>query len=135
MVTRRSILAALLAGKAARGQSARPPVTALTKGPKFHRFACYDKLQVDPPSRYVLSHQVDFEHRPLVLSAGSQNCFGSAAWTRTGIFSRAEVSKTASKRASSTGMRWPLESLMSTPKFLNSFNPAALLRGRNRRRL
>ena len=63
MITRRAILAALLAGKAARGQSALPPVTALTKGPKFHWFAYYDKLQFDPSSRYVLSHQIDFEHR------------------------------------------------------------------------
>lgn len=63
MVTRRSLLAGILAAGAARGQGSLPPVRAITRGPKFHWFAYYDKLQFDPTSRYVLSNEVDFEHR------------------------------------------------------------------------
>ena len=40
-----------------------PPVRAITRGPKFHWFAYYDKLQFDPASRYALSNEVGFEHR------------------------------------------------------------------------
>lgn len=40
-----------------------PPVRPLTRGPKFHWFAYYDKLQFDPTGRYVLGMEVDFEHR------------------------------------------------------------------------
>ncbi|BDC50439.1 hypothetical protein F183_A27550 [Bryobacterales bacterium F-183] len=39
------------------------PVRAITKGPKFHWFGYYDKLQIDPGNRLVLGNQVDFEHR------------------------------------------------------------------------
>ena len=42
---------------------AQAPVTALTKGPKFHWFGYYDKFQFDPTDRYVLSMEVDFQHR------------------------------------------------------------------------
>jgi len=38
-------------------------VRAITKGPKFHWFGYYDKLQFDPTGRYVLGMEVDFEHR------------------------------------------------------------------------
>lgn len=40
-----------------------PPIRTITHGPKFHWFAYYDKLQFDPSVRYVLSNEVDFEHR------------------------------------------------------------------------
>ena len=40
-----------------------PPVRQITRGPKFHWFGYYDKLQFDPTSRYVLGMEVDFEHR------------------------------------------------------------------------
>ncbi len=40
-----------------------PPVRAITKGPKFHWFGYYDKLEWDPTGRYVLGNEVDFEHR------------------------------------------------------------------------
>ncbi len=40
-----------------------PPIRTITHGPKFHWFAYYDKLQFDPSMRYVLSNEVDFEHR------------------------------------------------------------------------
>ncbi|MEZ6047526.1 MAG: twin-arginine translocation signal domain-containing protein [Planctomycetaceae bacterium] len=35
----------------------------ITKGPKHHWFGYYDKLEMDPSQRYVLSMEVDFEHR------------------------------------------------------------------------
>jgi hypothetical protein len=40
-----------------------PPVRAITRGPKFHWFSYYDKLQFDPTGRYALAMEVDFEHR------------------------------------------------------------------------
>jgi len=39
------------------------PMRAITKGPKFHWFGYYDKLEFDPTGRYVLSNEVDFEGR------------------------------------------------------------------------
>ena len=39
------------------------PVIPLTKGSSHHWFAYYDKFETDPSDRYVLSAQVDFEHR------------------------------------------------------------------------
>ncbi len=44
-------------------QEKLPPVRAITRGPRFHWFAYYDKLEFDPSGRYVLSNEVDFEHR------------------------------------------------------------------------
>jgi len=40
-----------------------PPTRAVTRGPKFHWFGYYDKYQLDPGNRYLLSMEVDFEHR------------------------------------------------------------------------
>ena len=40
-----------------------PPIRAITRSPKFHWFAYYDKLQFDPTCRYVLGMEVDFQHR------------------------------------------------------------------------
>jgi hypothetical protein len=40
-----------------------PPQRTITRGPKFHWFAYYDKLQFDPSGRYCLGMEVDFEHR------------------------------------------------------------------------
>lgn len=40
-----------------------PPVRAITRGPKFHWFAYYDKLEFDATDRYVLGMEVGFEHR------------------------------------------------------------------------
>jgi len=45
------------------GQEKLPPVRTITRGPKFHWFAYYDKLEFDPGGRYVLGMEVDFEHR------------------------------------------------------------------------
>lgn len=38
-------------------------VRPITKGPGFHWFGYYDKLQFDPTDRYVLGMKVNFEHR------------------------------------------------------------------------
>jgi len=40
-----------------------PPCRAITRGPKFHWFGYYDKLEFDPTCRYVLGMEIDFEHR------------------------------------------------------------------------
>jgi hypothetical protein len=40
-----------------------PPVRQLTKGPRFHWFGYYDKLQFSPDNRFVLANEVDFEGR------------------------------------------------------------------------
>ena len=58
-MTRRAVLRAL-AGAAV---GALPPVRAITRGPKFHWFGYYDKLQFDPTGRYVLAMESDFENR------------------------------------------------------------------------
>ena len=60
-----SLGAAASAGSliAADAKEELPPVRQITRGPKFHWFAYYDKLQFDPTLRYVLSNEVDFEHR------------------------------------------------------------------------
>lgn len=39
------------------------PIRPITKGPEFHWFGYYDKLQFDPTQRYILGMQVTFEHR------------------------------------------------------------------------
>jgi Concanavalin A-like lectin/glucanases superfamily len=40
-----------------------PAIRAITKGPKFHWFGYYDKLEFDPTSRYVLGMESGFENR------------------------------------------------------------------------
>jgi len=39
------------------------PARIITKGPNFHWFGYYDKLQFDPSNRFVLCMEVDFEGR------------------------------------------------------------------------
>ena len=67
MFTRRTILQSLAAmlpfGARAQAENL-PSVRAITRGPKFHWFGYYDKLQFDPTSRYVLGMETGFEHRP-----------------------------------------------------------------------
>jgi len=53
----------MLGEKALAAPGKLPRVRAITRGPKFHWFAYYDKLQFDPTGRYVLGMEVDFEHR------------------------------------------------------------------------
>ena len=58
-MTRREFLAAFAAAAAEK----LPPVRAITRGPKFHWFGYYDKLQFDPTSRFALGVEGAFEHR------------------------------------------------------------------------
>jgi len=44
-------------------QEELPPVRTITRGPTYHWFGYYDKLEFDPGGRYVLGMEVDFEHR------------------------------------------------------------------------
>lgn len=73
-LSRRNFLAAsaagLLTAATLRGQATAPaagenlpPIRTITRGPRFHWFAYYDKLQFDPTDRYILGNEVDFEHR------------------------------------------------------------------------
>ena len=39
------------------------PIRRVTHGPRFHWFGYYDKRQFDPSNRYLLSNEVEFEHR------------------------------------------------------------------------
>lgn len=55
--------AAASASAAAVESEAFVPIRAITSGPRCHWFGYYDKLEFDPTNRYVLSNQVDFEHR------------------------------------------------------------------------
>ncbi|MCH2211274.1 MAG: hypothetical protein MK110_08220 [Fuerstiella sp.] len=47
----------------AESTEAFPPVRTITRGPKHHWFGYYDKREFDPTDRFVLSNEVDFEHR------------------------------------------------------------------------
>lgn len=71
--SRRQFIVTALAGGASLGvlsaraqvdsRTASPPTRVITKGPGFHWFGYYDKLQFDPTNRFVLGNKVDFEHR------------------------------------------------------------------------
>ncbi|MEA3226419.1 MAG: hypothetical protein U9Q07_10760 [Planctomycetota bacterium] len=65
-----------------------PPVRPITRGPKFHWFSYYDKLQFDPSGRYVLGMEVDFEHRSPkpddVIKIGMVDLKDGDAWTQLG---------------------------------------------------
>ena len=68
IIDRRSMLglaAALSACTVARAKDDKgfPPVRQITRGPGFHWFGYYDKLQFSPDNRFVLSNKVSFEHR------------------------------------------------------------------------
>jgi len=39
------------------------PIEQITKGPGYHWFGYYDKLQSDPSGRRLLGMEVGFEHR------------------------------------------------------------------------
>jgi hypothetical protein len=62
-MNRRSFVFSLAAAMQSRGAENLPPIRPITKGPKFHWFAYYDKLQFDPTGRYVLAMETDFENR------------------------------------------------------------------------
>lgn len=73
---------------ASQDSAALPPVRAITKGPRFHWFSYYDKLQFDPTSRYALGMEVSFEHRlnepsdPVRI--GIIDCADGDRWTALG---------------------------------------------------
>lgn len=79
LLSRRAVLAALAAGS---------PVRQITKGPRFHWFGYYDKLQFDPTGRYVLSNEVTFEGRsPLAtdsIRVGMIDTGNGDRWTDLG---------------------------------------------------
>jgi hypothetical protein len=59
---RRTFLSMTLSAPLASGENL-PPVRPITKGPRFHWFGYYDKLQFDPTSRYALGMEGSIEHR------------------------------------------------------------------------
>lgn len=65
-----------------------PPVRAITRGPLFHWFGYYDKLQFDPSSRYALGARVGFEHRSPrpddVIKVGLIDLAEGDRWTELG---------------------------------------------------
>jgi hypothetical protein len=65
-----------------------PPVRAITRGPKYHWFGYYDKLQFDPTGRYVLGMEVDFQHRSPrpddVIKVGLVDLQDDDRWTELG---------------------------------------------------
>lgn len=65
-----------------------PPVRAVTKGPKFHWFGYYDKLEFDPTNRFILCNQLDFEGRPPtendVLTVGMVDLQNGDEWIELG---------------------------------------------------
>jgi len=64
------------------------PARAITKGPKFHWFGYYDKLQFDPSGRYALGMQIDFEHRSPkaddIIKIGMVDLQDGDKWTELG---------------------------------------------------
>ncbi len=65
-----------------------PPVRAVTRGPKFHWFGYYDKFAFSSDNRYLLSNQVDFEHRSPtaedVIRVGMIDLRDGDRWTELG---------------------------------------------------
>ena len=65
-----------------------PPVRAITRGPKFHWFGYYDKLQFDPTCRYAIGMEVDFEHRSPkpddIISIGMVDLQDNDRWIELG---------------------------------------------------
>ena len=47
-------------GARAAGRDVPAPVRQITRGPKFHWFGYYDKLEFDPTDHYVLGKEVAF---------------------------------------------------------------------------
>src|SRR4051794_28963736 len=89
MMNRRILLKSLAALPAA-GLAAEslPPIRLLTRGPKFHWFGYYDKLEFDPGSRYVLGMEVGFENRTPapddVITVGMIDLANDDKWTPLG---------------------------------------------------
>lgn len=88
MISRRTLLAAPLAGHWISAKEALPAARAITSPPGHHWFGYYDKLQFDPSSRFVLGMRVDFEHRSPrpddVIELGYVDLEDKDRWTRIG---------------------------------------------------
>jgi len=69
-------------------EGALPPVRAITRGPRFHWRAYYDKLLTDPSDHYVLCNEVDFEGRSPtpddVLRVGMVDTQNNDRWIELG---------------------------------------------------
>lgn len=69
-------------------EPAQVTVRQITKGPKYHWFAYYDKLQFSPDNRYVLGNEVDFEHRSPTaddkIKVGMVDLLDEDRWTELG---------------------------------------------------
>lgn len=93
-LTRRQWLAGAAAGAAGlatrplRAAEAYPPVRAVTRGPRFHWFGYYDKFAFSADNRYLLSNEVDFEHRSPtaddVIKVGMIDLHDGDRWTELG---------------------------------------------------
>ena len=61
---------------------------AVTRGPKHHWFAYYDKWQFDPTDRFLLGMEVDFEHRSVkaddVIKVGMIDFQDNDRWIELG---------------------------------------------------
>jgi len=70
------------------GDVQTPSARAITRGPGFHWFGYYDKLQFDPTGRYVLGMEVGFEHRSPrpddVIKVGLVDLQDGDRWTELG---------------------------------------------------
>ena len=90
-ISRRSLLAMSL-GSLVRAQGL-PVAKAITRGPRFHWFGYYDKLEFDPTGRYVLANEVESisrEHRDFILSATKEMSkrFGREEWMEATVRAR-----------------------------------------------
>ncbi|MBM3728074.1 MAG: hypothetical protein FJW40_21935 [Acidobacteria bacterium] len=78
----------LLAGLPLLARGAPPEARAITRGPRFHWFGYYDKLQFDPTGRRVLGMEVDFEHRSPraedTIRVGMVDTGGNDHWVELG---------------------------------------------------
>jgi hypothetical protein len=67
------------------------PVRAITRGPGYHWFGYYDKLQFDPTGRYALGMEVPFEHRSPrpddMIRVGMVDLRDNDRWTELGTSS------------------------------------------------
>jgi len=87
-MNRRLFLQSAAASAALRADQRIPPARAIIRGPKFHWFGYYDKLEFDPSGRYVLGLEVDFEHRSPrpddVIKAGMVDTADGDRWIELG---------------------------------------------------
>ncbi len=64
------------------------PVRPITRGPAYHWFGYYDKLQFDPSGRYALGMEVDFEDRSPrpddVIKVGMIDLMDNDRWIELG---------------------------------------------------